>query len=117
MGWSFNWVSSNRNDFNFDYHVSFTPEEMARNTVYYNYGLRAFPHDEAPGFSVFAKRADGGIFHTYSTYGRGVEQFMGTYTILDLVPKGRGEDPEDPGMDWVRHHDRYEQPSDVASGR
>jgi predicted dithiol-disulfide oxidoreductase (DUF899 family) len=114
MGWSFNWVSSNRNDFNFDYHVSFTEEELARSTVYYNYGLQGFPHEEAPGFSVFAKDAKGDVFHTYSTYGRGVEQFMGTYTILDLVPKGRDEDPVDPGMDWVRHHDRYDQPADVA---
>jgi len=117
MGWSFNWVSSNRNDFNFDYHVSFSEEEMARKTVFYNYGLMDFPHEEAPGFSVFAKDAKGNIYHTYSTYGRGVEQFMGTYTILDLVPKGRDEDPAEPGMDWLRHHDRYDQSDDVAVAR
>ncbi len=110
MKWSFNWVSSNRNDFNFDYHVSFTEEEMARKTVYYNYGLTEFPNSEAPGLSVFTKGADGEVYHTYSTYGRGVEQFMGTYTILDLVPKGRDEDPAKfYKMDWVRYHDSYDQ--------
>lgn len=118
MGWSFNWVSSNRNDFNYDYHVSFTEEEMARKTVFYNFGLTEFPNDEAPGFSVFAKDARGDIFHTYSTYGRGVEQFMGTYTILDLMPKGRDEEPTNSHkMDWVRHHDRYDQPADAVASR
>ncbi|HTO02645.1 MAG TPA: thioredoxin family protein [Opitutus sp.] len=118
MGWSFNWVSSHRNDFNYDYHVSFTEEEMGRKTVFYNFGRVAFPNDEAPGFSVFAKDVSGNVFHTYSTYGRGVEQFMGTYTILDLMPKGRDEDPANPHkMDWVRHHDRYDQPADVVAAR
>jgi predicted dithiol-disulfide oxidoreductase (DUF899 family) len=119
MGWSFNWVSSNGNDFNYDYHVSFTEEEMARKTVYYNFGLTEFPNDEAPGFSVFAKGAAGNIYHTYSTYGRGVEQFMGTYTILDLMPKGRDEEPEKfYKMDWVRYHDSYEQSTaDAAATR
>ena len=118
MGWAFNWVSSNRNDFNYDYHVSFTEEEMERKTVYYNYGLTEFPNDEAPGFSVFAKDAKGDIYHTYSTYGRGVEQFMGTYTILDLMPKGRDEEPEKfYKMDWVRYHDSYDQPADVVTTR
>jgi predicted dithiol-disulfide oxidoreductase (DUF899 family) len=108
MGWSFDWVSSNRNDFNFDYHVSFTEEEMARKTVYYNYGLTEFPNDEAPGLSVFAKDADGNIYHTYSTYGRGLDALIGTYTLLDLVPKGRDEEPEKMfKMDWVRYHDSY----------
>jgi predicted dithiol-disulfide oxidoreductase (DUF899 family) len=118
MGWGFNWVSSHRNDFNFDYHVSFTEEEMARKTVYYNYELREFPNDEAPGFSVFAKDENGDIYHTYSTYGRGVEQFMGTYTILDSMPKGRDEEPTKfYKMDWVRYHDSYDQPADVAATR
>jgi predicted dithiol-disulfide oxidoreductase (DUF899 family) len=115
MGWSFNWVSSHCNDFNFDYHVSFSEEEMARKTVYYNYRLTEFPNEEAPGFSVFARDASGDIYHTYSTYERGVEQFMGTYTILDLVPKGRDEDPDNfYKMNWLRHHDRYDQPADVV---
>jgi predicted dithiol-disulfide oxidoreductase (DUF899 family) len=116
MGWAFNWVSSHRNDFNFDYHVSFSEEEIARKTVYYNYRLTDFPYEEAPGFSVFAKDARGDIYHTYSTYQRGVEQFMGTYTILDLVPKGRDEDPANGyTMDWVRFHDSYDQPVDVVA--
>jgi predicted dithiol-disulfide oxidoreductase (DUF899 family) len=118
MGWSFNWVSSAGNAFNFDYHVSFTEEEMARKTVFYNYELTEFPNEEAPGMSIFAKDADGAIYHTYSTYGRGVEQFMGTYTILDLVPKGRDEEAAKfYKMDWVRYHDSYEQAADVVASR
>jgi predicted dithiol-disulfide oxidoreductase (DUF899 family) len=107
MGWAFNWVSSHGGDFNRDFHVSFTPEELAQGKVYYNYGLREFPVEEAPGLSVFARAANGDIFHTYSTYSRGLEALIGTYTLLDLVPKGRDEDPEST-MEWVRHHDRYE---------
>jgi predicted dithiol-disulfide oxidoreductase (DUF899 family) len=118
MGWGFNWVSSHGNDFNYDYHVSFTEEEMARKTVYYNFGLTEFPNDEAPGLSVFTKDAKGDIYHTYSTYGRGLDQFMGTYTILDLVPKGRDEEPTKFfKMDWVRYHDRYDQPADAVAAR
>jgi predicted dithiol-disulfide oxidoreductase (DUF899 family) len=115
MGWTFNWVSSHRNDFNFDYHVSFTEEEMARKTVYYNYGLMEFPNDEAPGLSVFAKDAAGNIYHTYSTYTRGLDPLIGTYTLLDFVPKGRDEEPDNMfKMDWVRYHDSYDKPADVA---
>ncbi len=118
MGWGFNWVSSHRNDFNFDYHVSFSEEEMARKTVCYNYELTEFPNDEAPGFSVFAKNGDGDIYHTYSTYGRGLDQLLGTYTILDLVPKGRDEEPTKfYKMDWVRYHDSYDRPADVVVPR
>jgi predicted dithiol-disulfide oxidoreductase (DUF899 family) len=109
MGWSFNWVSSHGNDFNYDYHVSFTEEEMARKTVFYNFGLTEFPNDEAPGLSVFAKDRNGDVYHTYSTYGRGMDQLIGTYTLLDLMPKGRDEEPTKFfKMDWVRHHDRYD---------
>jgi predicted dithiol-disulfide oxidoreductase (DUF899 family) len=108
LGWSFNWVSSHGNSFNFDYHVSFTEEEMSRGSVDYNYGRVAFPVEEAPGLSVFAKDAQGDVYHTYSTYSRGLEALIGTYTVLDLVPKGRNEDPEAP-MSWVRYHDRYDQ--------
>jgi predicted dithiol-disulfide oxidoreductase (DUF899 family) len=118
MGWSFNWVSSNQNDFNYDYHVSFTEEEMARKTVYYNYQLTDFPNDEAPGLSVFARDANGDIYHTYSTYGRGLDPLIGTYTLLDLMPKGRDEEPTKfYKMDWVRYHDSYEKPADVAATR
>lgn len=113
MGWNVNWVSAHDTDFNRDFHVSFTPEEMAAGDVYYNYGMRPFPQEEAPGVSVFARGADGAIYHTYSTYGRGVEFIMGAYHILDLVPKGRDEEGLDYGMEWVRHHDRY--PAAVAT--
>jgi len=107
MGWAFNWVSSHGSTFNHDFHVSFTAEELAQGKVYYNYSRRPFPVEEAPGLSVFARAANGDIFHTYSTYSRGLEALIGTYTLLDLVPKGRDEDPEST-MEWVRHHDRYE---------
>jgi predicted dithiol-disulfide oxidoreductase (DUF899 family) len=107
MGWKFQWVSSFGSDFNFDYHVSFTPEEKASGKVAYNYAVGEFPSEEAPGASVFAKDAAGEVFHTYSTYGRGLDILMGTYNLLDLVPKGRDEDGLSFSMSWVRHHDRY----------
>jgi predicted dithiol-disulfide oxidoreductase (DUF899 family) len=107
MGWRFRWVSSHGTDFNHDFHVSFTKEEMARGKVDYNYALGEFPSAEAPGLSVFYKDDNGDVFHTYSTYARGLDQLVGTYTILDLVPKGRDEDELDFSMAWVRHHDRY----------
>ena len=107
MGWRFNWVSSNQNDFNRDYHVSFTKEEMAKGKVDYNYDLAEFPSEEAPGVSVFYKDKNGDIFHTYSAYARGTESTIGTYNYLDLVPKGRDEDALAFTMAWIRHHDRY----------
>jgi len=107
MGWKFQWVSSFGSDFNFDYHVSFTPEEKASGKVYYNYAVGEFPSEEGPGASVFAKDAAGDIFHTYSSYARGLDILMGTYNLLDLVPKGRDEDGLAFSMSWVRHHDRY----------
>ncbi|MBO9514243.1 MAG: DUF899 domain-containing protein [Variovorax sp.] len=106
MGWKFAWVSSNGSTFNHDFGVSFTPEERQRGEVYYNYAMQAFPHAEAPGVSVFFKDAAGDVFHTYSTYGRGVEVMMGAYQMIDLTPRGRDEG--DAAMGWVRHHDRYE---------
>ena len=108
MGWGFKWVSSHGSDFNRDYRVSFTKDEMAQGKVRYNYGLQEFPADEAPGVSVFYKDEDGEIFHTYSTYGRGVEELLGVYTYIDWTPKGRDEDGLPYPMAWVRHHDRYE---------
>ena len=119
MGWQFKWVSSNGTDFNHDFHVSFTPEERAKGKgeVYYNYGMTAFPAEEAPGISLFYKNDAGEVFHTYSTYGRGVEVMMGTYNMLDLAPKGRDEESMSRGMEWVRHHDRYDpQPVAKAAG-
>jgi predicted dithiol-disulfide oxidoreductase (DUF899 family) len=108
MGWMFNWVSSHGSDFNRDFHVSFTPEERGHGEVYYNYGMTDFPAEEAPGISVFYKDDAGAIFHTYSTFGRGVEVMMGAYYMMDLTPKGRDERDTPYKMEWVRHHDRYE---------
>jgi predicted dithiol-disulfide oxidoreductase (DUF899 family) len=108
MGWSFPWVSSYGTDFNRDYHVSFTKEEMANSKTYYNFGTRDFPADEAPGLSVFYKDTRGDVFHTYSSYARGLEWLLGAYSYLDLVPKGRDEGKLAYSMAWVRHHDRYE---------
>lgn len=116
MGWQFKWVSSNGNDFNHDFAVSFTPEQRAKGEVYYNYGLVDFPSTEAPGVSVFIKDDAGAIFHAYSTYGRGVEVMMGTYNMLDLTPKGRDERDVPNKMEWVRHHDRYEPAPAATSG-
>jgi predicted dithiol-disulfide oxidoreductase (DUF899 family) len=113
MGWRFKWVSSHDSDFNYDFRVSFTPEEQAKGEVYYNYGMRPFLSEELPGVSVFYKDDAGAVFHTYSTYGRGVEVMMGTYALLDLAPKGRDE-KKGQGMGWVRHHDRYEPPQPHA---
>ncbi|MCD6044686.1 MAG: thioredoxin, partial [Burkholderiales bacterium] len=105
MGWRFKWVSSSGNDFNHDFHVSFTPEE-AKGQVYYNYAMQSFECEELPGISVFCKDDAGVVFHTYSAYRRGVEAMMGTYSLLDLTPRGRDEG--DGPMAWVRHHDRYD---------
>jgi predicted dithiol-disulfide oxidoreductase (DUF899 family) len=114
MGWAVNWVSSHGTDFNRDFHVSFTEKEIARGSVDYNYTKMDFPKTEAPGISVFARDAKGTVYHTYSTYGRGVDVIMGTYHLLDLVPKGRDEDGLEYSMEWMRHHDRYDQTADVA---
>lgn len=108
MGWSFPWVSSLENEFNEDFHVSFSEEEIASGSVTYNYGLTAFPSTEAPGLSVFCMSDDGTILHTYSCYARGLDPLLTTYQFLDLVPKGRNEDTLDFPMAWIRHHDRYE---------
>ncbi|HEX2542905.1 MAG TPA: DUF899 domain-containing protein [Caldimonas sp.] len=118
MGWQFRWVSSAANDFNKDFHVSFDPEDRIEDAVYYNYRMNPFPNTEAPGISVFHRNDAGEIFHTYSTFERGVEAMMGTYRMLDLVPRGRDEHDGFYKMDWVRHHDRYEaraaKPAPVA---
>lgn len=108
MGWRFRWVSSHASDFNYDFGVSFTPEETARGELSYNYGRWPHAFEEWPGISVFHKNDAGMIFHTYSTYGRGVEVMMGTYRLLDLTPRGRGEREVEHKMEWVRHHDCYQ---------
>ena len=115
MGWRFDWVSSYGSDFNGDFGVSFTPEELATGEVEYNYGHRFFPAQEAPGISVFVRDDAGQVFHTYSTYGRGVEVMMGAYPMMDLTPKGRSERDVPHKMEWVRHHDRYETAAGKAA--
>jgi predicted dithiol-disulfide oxidoreductase (DUF899 family) len=115
MGWQFKWVSSHGSDFNYDFGVSFTPEEVAKGELHYNYGRWPMASEEWPGISVFYKDDAGEVFHTYSTYGRGVEVMMGTYNLLDLMPKGRDERDVGHKMDWVRHHDRYETTTPAAA--
>ena len=111
MGWQFPWVSSAGSDFNADYHVSFTREDMEAGRVTYNFqDLPAgpLPVEELPGLSVFARDDADRVYHTYSTFGRGCEALLGTYRLLDLTPKGRDEDRLAHSMAWVRHHDRYD---------
>ena len=107
MGWDFNWLSSYDTDFNYDYHVSFTQEELAKNEVYYNYIAQASPSPELQGVSVFFKDSSGRVFHTYSTYSRGIDMLNVAYHYLDLVPKGRDEAGHDFPQFWVRRHDEY----------
>jgi predicted dithiol-disulfide oxidoreductase (DUF899 family) len=107
MGWKFHWVSSFGTDFNFDFQVSATKDELAKGKVYYNYMKTQFPSEERPGASVFFKDAAGNIFHTYSSYARGLDILIGAYNWLDMTPKGRDEEGLQHGMAWVRHHDKY----------
>jgi predicted dithiol-disulfide oxidoreductase (DUF899 family) len=109
MGWSFKWVSSAGCDFNQDYHVTFSPDELANGEVFYNYKWARSSGTERPGISVFYKSADGAIYHTYSTYARGLDMMNGAYHYLDLVPKGRDEAGLSYPMEWVRWHDKYEE--------
>jgi predicted dithiol-disulfide oxidoreductase (DUF899 family) len=112
MGWRFPWVSSHGTSFNRDFGVAFTPEEVAAGEADYNFGRNSIGSEAMPGLSVFVRGEDGAVYRTYSTYSRGLDLLIGTYNLLDLVPKGRDEDPE-AHMSWVRHHDRYE-PAAVA---
>jgi len=105
MGWTFKWVSSSDTDFNFDYHVSFASEEIARKKTFYNYAVQEQDSTEREGVSVFFKDAAGRLFHTYSTYARGIDLLSVDYNYLDLVPKGRDENGRGPF--WVRRHDEY----------
>jgi len=104
MEWKFRWVSSRNSPFNYDFRVSFTPEEVAIGHIDYNFGEWGETGEEWPGLSAFFKDESGDVFHTYSTYGRGVEAMMGTYAMLDLMPKGRNETE---AMGWVHRHDQY----------
>ena len=105
MGWTFPWLSSAGNDFNFDYRVSFTEDELKRGRVDYNYRLNEWSGSEAPGISVFLKDGDGHIYHTYSTYERGLDMLNVAYHYMDLVPKGRDEGDEGPS--WLHRRDEY----------
>ncbi len=108
MGWTFKWVSSFGSDFNRDFHVSFTPDEMQKAAMIYNFHVQKFPSDEAPGISVFRKDTDGSVFHTYSCYARGLDMMNTAYHYMDLAPKGRDEDGLPHTQAWVRRHDRYD---------
>jgi len=109
MGWRFRWLSSHGNDFNYDFHVSSTAEERAKGNMAYNYGEMAFTGEELPGASAFFKDAQGVVFHTYSSYARGLDLMIGAYNWLDIAPKGRDEEGLQHTMSWVRHHDLYEK--------
>ena len=112
MGWSFDWLSSADCDFNHDYQVSARPEQIAAGEVEYNYAPSSQPMEDMHGISLFFKDATGAIFHTYSSYARGCDLLVGAYNYLDLTPKGRNEGAI---MDWVRHHDRYEERAAASS--
>ena len=105
MGWAAEWVSSYGGDFNYDYHVSFTKEALAKGEIYYNYHMIKDGFDELPGLSVFYKDEAGNVYHTYSCYARGNEEVVGAFVYLDITPKGRNETGI---MDWVKRHDEYD---------
>jgi len=113
MGWSFDWVSSGNNDFNYDYGVSFTPEQIAAGTAKYNYGTTRLYGPELPGISVFYRDETGAVFHTYSTFARGLDMMNAAYHYLDLTPLGRHEEGPHP-MAWVRLRDQYQPDAKAA---
>ena len=106
MGWKFDWVSSNGTDFNFDFNVSFTPEQIKKGVLPYNYTQIKMKIDELQGVSAFYKDQKGDLYHTYSSYARGIDLMNNTYNFLDLTAKGRDENPETTQA-WVRYHDKY----------
>ena len=115
MGWTFDWVSSEASDFNFDYAVSFTPDQLKSGAKVYNFATSGFGVDEAPGISVFYRDETGDIFHTYSCFARGLDMMNAAYHYLDLTPLGRHEEGLPYPMDWLRLRDRYApQPSAAA---
>ncbi|MEZ2132544.1 MULTISPECIES: DUF899 domain-containing protein [unclassified Sinorhizobium] len=116
MGWRFPWVSSHGSDFNYDYHVSFSADDLAKDRILYNFtAIEASEgNDELPGLSAFYQDGKGDVFHTYSSYARGPEELIGTLMILDRAPKGRNEDST---MDFVRRHDEYEDAAQSQSSR
>lgn len=108
LGWTFKWLSSANNDFNYDYHVSFRPDQVATGSASYNYAPYQGKMTDLPGFSVFLKDEAGSLFHTYSAYARGVEPVNAAYQLLDLVPKGRDEANLPNSMSWLKLHDQYD---------
>lgn len=108
MGWQFHWVSSAPCKFSNDYHVWYTPEEIAAGNTFYNFRKGFHYGEHSPGVSVFAKDDAGAVYHTYSCYARGLDMLNGAYHLLDLVPKGRDEQDLPASMAWVKHHDRYD---------
>jgi len=106
MGWKFKWVSSARNRFNYDFHASFTPHDIRKGRVFYNYVTADMPMEDREGASAFYKDRKGCVFHTYSTFARGIDLLNGTYNFLDLTAKGRDENPDRP-QEWVRYHHKY----------
>ena len=108
MGWSFKWVSSGQNDFNYDYQASFTPQEVESGAAFFNYSKSDVGVTDREGVSVFYKDPSGAVFHTYSSYARGIDMLNTAYHYLDLVPKGRDEDGLEFTQAWVRYHDKYE---------
>ncbi len=109
MGWSFKWVSSGQNDFNYDYQASFTPQEIESGSAFYNYSKFDVGVSDREGVSVFYKDQSGAVFHTYSSYARGIDMLNTAYHYLDLAPKGRDEDGLEFTQSWVRYHDNYDQ--------
>jgi predicted dithiol-disulfide oxidoreductase (DUF899 family) len=107
MGWNFKWVSAANTDFNYDYQVSFRPEDLAQGRAVYNYARYERSMTDLPGFSVFLKDEAGAIFHSYSTYARGLDPMNAAYQLLDLVPKGRDETDRSHPMSWVKLRDLY----------
>lgn len=119
MGWSCRWVSSYESDFNYDFNASFRPEDLAKGPVFYNFAMQRIPLQDLSGFSVFYKDDNGDVFHTYSAFGRGAENVVSTYVMLEMTPKGRNETgPQFNLTDWVRPHDRYDASGHVdATGQ
>lgn len=112
MGWTFRWLSSSGTDFNRDFMVSFTPQELAKKKAFYNYKTQDPGVSEREGASVFFKDPKGAVFHTYSTYARGIDMLCVDYSYLDLAPRGRDEG--DRGPFWVRRHDEYDAKKSTA---
>jgi len=115
MGWTFDWVSSGAGEFNYDFAVSFTPDQIKSGATGYNFGATSFGFSDAPGISVFYRDTSDDIFHTYSCFARGLDPMNAAYQYLDLTPLGRHEEGLPYPMDWVRLRDEYKADADTAS--